>query len=156
MPSDIDIEVHGLEELKAAFAKFPTKVARNMSQAAHEAANRVILPTKGLQNYPPSTSANQPPTPYYIRGVGMQTSASRNLMNSENLGKQWTTKREGWTARIGNRASYAKWVHGDEQAEAMGAKGWRKLYDVAKEKIGAITKVYQGWVDKTLREAGLK
>lgn len=156
MPNDIDIEVHGLEELKAAFDKFPLKVARNMSQAAHESANRIILPTRGLQNYPPSTSANQPPTPYYIRGTGMQTSANRNLNNSENLGKQWTTKREGWTARIGNRASYAKWVHGDEQAAAMAKIGWRKLFDVAKEKIGGITKVYQAWVDKTLRECGLK
>lgn len=161
MPNDIDIEVHGLEELKAAFDKFPLRVARNMSQAAHESAKDHILPTEGLQNYPPLTSANQPPTPYYKRGTGMQTSASRNLNNSENMGKQWTVKREGWIARIGNRASYAKWVHGDEQARGMSAaakipKGWRKLYEVAKEKIGDITRVYQGWVDKTLRDCGLK
>lgn len=156
MPNDIDIEVHGMKELNAAFEKFPRMVAKNMSQAAHEASNDVILSTEGLKNYIGETKANQPPVPYYKRGTGMQVSESRNLMNSENLSKQWTTKREGWITRIGNRASYAKWVHGDEQARAMGAKGWRKLYDVAKEKIGAITKVYHGWVSKTLREAGLR
>ena len=153
--SDLDIEVHGIKELNAAFRKFPTKVAKNMTQAGHEASTRDILPTKGLQRYPPATAANQPPTPYYVRGTGTQLK-SRNLMNSENLGKQWTTRQEGWTTRIGNRASYAKWVHGEEQAKAMGAKGWRKLLEVAKEKIGKVTKVYSDWVAKTLKECGLR
>ena len=86
----------------------------------------------------------------------MQVSANKNLMNSENLGKQWTTKREGWTVRIGNRASYAKWVHGeDTQARKMAEKGWRKLYEVAKEKVGEIQNVYSAWVTKTLNDLGL-
>ena len=150
----MQVEVEGLDRLLAAFKKFPKQVARNMSAAAREAANDVILPTKGLQRYPPLTDANRPPTPYYLRGTGTQLK-SRNLMNSEIMGKQWNVKREGYLARIGNRASYSKYVHGEDQAKAMGAKGWRKLLEVAKEKKAQITKVYNGWVKKTLKDLGL-
>ena len=153
--SDLQIEIVGLDKLMAAFEKFPKKVARTMSQAGHEAANKVILPTEGLQNYPPETSANQPPAPYYERGKGMWTSATRNTYKSENLAKQWYAKREGYKFRIGNRASYARWVHGKEQARAMARIGWRKLFDVAKEKLPRIQKVYQAWVNKLLRELRL-
>jgi len=152
---DNTIEIRGLDRLQIAFQKFPLKVARNMSQAAHEASNRVILSTRGLQNYPPHTAANLPPTPFYIRGTGTQVSPGYNNMKSENMGKKWTTKREGWTVRIGNSASYSKYVHGDEQAKAMARIGWRKLFDVAKEKIRSIQKVYNNWVAKTLRDLGI-
>jgi hypothetical protein len=37
----------------------------------------------------------------------------------------------------------------------MATIGWRKLFDVAKEKKAQITKIYQTWVNKTLREIGL-
>ena len=153
--SDFQIEIVGLDKLLAAFEKFPKKVARTMSQAGHEAANKAILPTEGLQNYPPETAANMPPAPYYERGKGMWTSATRNTYKSENLGKQWYVKREGYKMRIGNRASYAKWVHGDEQAGAMAGHGWRKLVDVTKEKLSRIQKVYQAWTNKLLRELKL-
>ena len=155
MPNNT-VEIHGLDELHAKFRKFPVQVARNVGQAGVEAGKDVILKTKGLQNYASATSANKPPTPYYIRSVGTQTSAAHNLMNSENMGRKWVVKAHGWQTRVGNIASYSKWVHGEEQAAAMGKIGWRKLYDVAKEKIGAIQKVYNKWVAKTLREIGLK
>ena len=165
MPDNVHVEIKGLARLQAAFRAFPKQVARNISQAVHEAAKDVILPTKGLQRYPPATDANRPPTPYYKRGTGMQTSKSRNLMNSENLGKQWYVRRVGAEGKIGNRASYAKWVHGDPkegegQAREMSQsakipKGWRILKEVADEKIGKITSVYSNWVGKTLRDLGL-
>ena len=125
----------------------------NMSQAGHRAGSD-LLKTKGLRNYPPSTAANLPPTPYYIRGRGTQY-ASRNAGDSERLGTQWTIQRRGYSTHIGNRASYAKWVHGDEQASWMANIGWRKLKEVAKEKIKPITRKYQKWVDKTLRDLGI-
>ena len=164
---DNTVEIHGLEELHAKFRKFPVKVARNVGQAGVEAGKDVVLKTKGLQNYAAATSANKPPTPYYIRSVGTQTSAAHNLMNSENMGRKWVVKAQGWQTRVGNIASYSKWVHGHPddpgggQAKHMGPqgkppKGWRILRDVAKEKIGAIQAVYNKWVAKTLREIGLK
>jgi hypothetical protein len=73
------------------------------------------------------------------------------------LGTQWHIKRElsEYTTEIGNRASYAKWVHGEEQAHFMKPKGWRKLTEVATEKLGKITKVYQAWIDKCIEDLGL-
>jgi len=157
MPDEsLQIEIVGLDKLLAAFEKFPTKVAANLGIAGLESANK-ILDTKGMRNYPKGTKANKPPTPYYIRGRGTQSSPGTNLYNSENLGKQWVIERKGLQTSIGNRASYAKWVHDDKlQARAMHKIGWRKLFDVAKEKLGAIQKVYQQWVDKTLRDVNLK
>jgi hypothetical protein len=150
----IRIEVKGLDELLAKFDKFPKQIARNMSQAGHEAANRVILNTEGLKAYPPASEGNREPTPYWIRGRGLETDKG-NLNNSERMGTKWTTKREGFNTMIGNSASYAKWVHGDDQAKAMAGHGWKKLFEVAKDKLSQIQKVYQAWVDKTIKELGL-
>ena len=150
----INIEIKGMDKLLAKLDKFPFQIKRNFIAAGREAGHRVILPTEGLQNYPPATRANEPPTPYYIRGKGTQT-ATKNYFNSENLGKQWYMRREGLGMRIYNRASYARYVHGDEQAKAMGRIGWKQLFKTAKEKVGDIKKVYDAWVAKTIRDLGL-
>lgn len=153
----LEVELKGLDELNRAMQKFPKTVAKNLGAAGKEAAEDVILPTEGLRNYPTATAANKPPTPYYIRGVGTQTQ-SANYLNSERLGTRWNVTRRGHETRVSNPASYARYVHGEEQAVAMTqkGKGWKKLYDTAKKKIKQITRVYQAWVDKTLRDVGLK
>ena len=154
MPDPLTIEIRGLDKLLKAWHKFPKEIVRAMSQAGHMAANEV-LDTEGLRNYPASTSANQPPTPYYIRGRGTQY-ASYNKGDSENLGKRWTVKREGYKTRIGNSASYAKYVHGDDtQAKAMAGLGWKKLYETFKDKKPQITKIYQQMTDRVIAKLGL-
>ena len=158
MPDDnfIRIEVKGLKELEAAIAKFPQQSAKYMGQAGEEVAKKVIFTTEGLKKYPPLTDANAPPTPYYIRGRGTQTK-SGNTGKSEKLGTLWYAKAQGYSTAVGNRASYAKYVHGDDdQATFMAPKGWRKLKEVAEEKITEITKVYDAWVGKLLKDIGLK
>lgn len=156
MPNDfIQIEVKGLDKVIAALDKFPRKVASYMQQAGKESSDRVILPTQGLKRYPPATAANQPPTPYYIRGRGTQYKYG-NKGESERYGTQWhTEKRDYMDTLIGNRASYAKYLGGDEQAHFMAPKGWRKLFDVAKEKLPQIKKVYDAWVGKLIKDLGL-
>lgn len=159
MSDTINLEIKGLDKLTAALKAFPQKAERYLEMAGRQAAEDEIFPTNGLRTYPPATDANYPPTPYYIRGRGMQRAGVRkpeyNDYRSERLGTQWYTKQEGGTTYIGNRASYAPYVHGEEQAAKMGAKGWRKLLDVANEKIDRITKVYQAWIDKLVRDLGL-
>jgi hypothetical protein len=152
--ANVKISVEGLDKLIKGLERFPREIARYMSQAGHEAGEDVILPTQGLRKYPPATAANMPPTPYYIRGRGTQLKRG-NLGNSERLGTQFYIKRTGWNTAIGNRASYAKYVIGEQQASFMAPKGWRKLFDVAKDKKAKIQKVYQAWVDKALRDFGL-
>ena len=152
--SDFQIEIVGLDKLLAAFEKFPNKVTKALKGAGEE-SSKIIIESKGLQNYPGTTAANAPPTPYYIRGRGTQYKNTNNW-SSERLATQWYVKTSGFQTKIGNRASYAKWVHGKEdQATAMADIGWKKLFDVAKQKKGRITKIYQAWVNKLLKELNL-
>jgi len=157
----IHIEIRGIENLKLALSRFPQMAARYLQAAGQEAAKDIILPTEGLQKYPPETVANFPPTPYYIRGRGMQRAGIRkpayNDGSSERYGTQFTVERYGgMSTKIGNRASYAKYLAGEQQAAAMGRIGWRKLFEVANEKLPQIRIVFQAWVNKLLINTGLK
>ena len=152
--TDVQITVKGLDRLIKGLGRFPREIAGYMAKAGREASEDNILKTKGLFPYPSETAANMPPTPYYIRGRGTQT-ARGNKANSERLGTQFYTKASSLNTNICNRASYAKWVIGEQQASAMKRIGWKKLFDVAKEKKAKIQKVYQAWVDKALRDFGL-
>lgn len=157
MTDVIKIEVQNLDKLRRALREFPKQSSSYLWGAGQEAAKKIIFPTVGLKKYPPRTSANLPPPPYYIRGRGTQTATRGNLGNSERLGTQFTIERyreDG--VKIGNRASYAPFVIGEEQARAMASKGWRKLPDVVNEKMPDITDVYNKWIEKLLIKVGLK
>ena len=155
MSDFIKIDVQNEEKLIEAINKFPREASRYLNQAGHEAASRHVLTTIGLQKYPAETDANRPPTPYYIRGRGTQYKNS-NSGKSENLGKRWSVKKyQRYGVVIANNASYAQYVHGENQARVMEAIGWRKLSDVVVEKLELIKGVYQAWVDKLLRDLGL-
>lgn len=157
MTDVIKIDVKDLDKLKRSLDQFPKEAAKYMWGAGQEAAKKIVLPTVGLKKYPPATGANLPPPPFYIRGQGTQTATRGNLGNSERLGTQFTVERYRDTGTaIGNRASYAPFVIGEEQARAMAAIGWRKLPEVAEEKVGEITHVYDKWIEKLLIKVGLK
>ncbi len=155
--SDVKITVEGLDKIMAGLNKFPRQIGIYIGKAGGEAANRVVLPTQGLQKYPPATAANFPPYPFYERGKGVQTSQWHNTGSSEKFGTQWYTKRElsEFTTEIGNRASYGIYVSGDRQPAHMAAKGWRKLPEVVNEKMRNIVKVYKAWIDKCIHDLGL-
>lgn len=155
MPEHFSIKIEGMDRLRAALRRFPVEVKANMQAAAKESADKLLLPTQGLQKYPPATDANRPPLPYYIRGRGTMYKSGLRA-TSENLSKQWYTKPLGWGgAEIGNRASYAQWVHGEKQAGAMAKIGWKRLVDVAKDKTREIQAVYEKWITYTLKKLGL-
>jgi len=149
--SDINIKVEGIEKIQVALNKFPQEIQRTIELAGEEAAKE-ILNEQGLKSYPPETAANKPPFPYYIRGRGTQTSQGHNTWTSEKLGTLWYTKSEDLKTIIGNRASYGRYVVGDEQPAHMKQKGWRKLPDVAQEKITKITGIYQRWINRLLKK----
>lgn len=75
---------------------------------------------------------------------------------SERLGTQWVVKAQDFKTTVSNRASYAKWVHGEEQASFMPSKGWRKLFETAKERAGSMGIIYNRWVNKLLHDIKLK
>jgi hypothetical protein len=148
------VEVKGIETLTANLEKFRKEITSNMGAAGAEAGQDVILPTRGVQRYPPATDANQPPPPYYVRGRGTQTK-SGNRGESERYGTQFVVKASGMDTIIGNRTSYAPHLAGEKQAGHAARHGWRILREVAEEKIGQIRERYQAWVEKTIRDLGL-
>lgn len=156
MTDAIRIRIEGLDVVLKNLDTIGPDMPLYMRGAGKEVSS-MLLGTRGLQNYPPATEANQPPPPYYIRGRGMQTSATRNDGRSERLGTRWETLPRGQMGmEIRNPASYAEHVHGLKQARRMAAIGWRILYEVALEKVDAMTVIYDKWVDKLLRKHGLK
>jgi len=155
MPNDfIKIEVKGIEELQVALQQFPRQVQKYLAQAGNESA-KLILKTEGIQKYPPADSANAPPTPYYVRGRGMQYKYGNN-MKSEKYGSSWTVESKSFYTVIGNDTSYGKYLGGAEQSHIMAGRGWRKIYDVAMEKMPQIVKIFEQYVDKLLVACKLK
>ena len=85
---------------------------------------------------------------------------------SARYGTRWGVEHRGYGTIIFNTAKYAEHLAGNPmtgkgQAHHMGPhaaipKGWRELEAVTIEKIPLINKIYQGWVDRALRRAGLK
>jgi len=150
----IDIKVEGLDKLEKALERFPKKIDKNLKQAGKDAAEE-ILDTQGLRRYPPATAANLPPAPYYQRGSGTIYASGKSSGTSENYGKKWNVEAQRYTTRISNSASYAPYLAGEQQARAMQRLGWRKIFDVAKEKMSRITRIFQKWIDYTIRELGL-
>jgi len=155
MADIIEIEIKGLKELIKNMDSVGPDLPPYMRGAGIEVSGE-LLSTPGLQNYPPATEANRPPTPYYIRGRGMQTSPSRNDGSSQRLGTRWENRRSGTLGTvIRNPVTYAEWVHGLNQARAMMAIGWRILFEVATEKTDMIASIYDKWIGKLLKNKGL-
>jgi hypothetical protein len=168
--SDIKLEIQGIEILQKLLKQFPREIRDTLS-AAGRAAAELIISSNGLSKYPPVDAANRPgrtktvvfPSTgrtavfrvgYYIRGRGFQLPTRgggyRNLANSETYRDAFYVKRVGYGTEIGNNASYAKWLGSEIQARHMAKRGWRKILDVAMEKIEPITDIYQRFVDRLI------
>lgn len=154
MSDPIEIEVKGADLLAKNMYRFADEIKEAMQAAAMEAASE-LLEAQGLKKYPPETAANKPPTPYYIRGRGTQYK-SYNKGNSEKYGTKFYVKREGYGAIIGNSASYAKYLTDEkEQATHMARIGWRKLIDVAREKLPKLKTIFDKWAQYLINKLGL-
>lgn len=94
-----------------------------------------------------------PPYPYYIRGRGTQFSASYNDQKSENLGKRWYVKVFPHYLLVGNAASYAGWVHGEEQTATHQSHGWKKLLETAKQELPGVIKKLEDRAQKLWEQA---
>ena len=151
--TELKIVITGLDKIQAGLNKLPAEIRRNLSAASTEVGEE-ILNTEGLRRYPPQRAYSG--YPRYIRGVGMAYSDGSNSYTSERLGTQFYVKGEDFVTTIGNRASYARYVVGEFQARHMAPLGWRKLIDVAREKLPQIARIYQGWIDRAIRMLGLE
>jgi hypothetical protein len=149
----ISVTIEGMDKVQRALDKFPHEIAKYIGQATEEAAKN-LLDTTGLQKYPPAGSYNQPPTPYYIRGRGTQTS-SGNKGNSQRLGTQWYVEKKDFSTTIGNRATYATYLHSEKPVYWAQSHGWKMLFSTAKENKSKIKDTIQKWVNKLIKDLGL-
>lgn len=171
----IKIDVVGEEKLIVAIKKYPQRSVIYLKKAGDSAAKQ-LLKIRGLRTYPPETAANKPGRtktvtfangrdatfrmPYYERGRGTMSpirgGGYRQTGTSQKLGTQWYIDTgAALKTEIGNRASYAMYVHGQEQAQHMKRIGWLKLYDTARDRIDVIQDAYQKFVNALLKEVGL-
>jgi hypothetical protein len=78
------------------------------------------------------------PARWYQRGFGprwaRKDGSTGGRDTSERMQQQWAVEqRSPLETLVGNRASYAPYVQGDEQTGFHAAHGWKKLLDVAVE-----------------------
>ena len=143
------------KDFQQALRMLPIMMKTNLLRAGKEIGAKVLM-TTGLKKYPSATSANRPPTPYYIRGQGTQY-ADRNDGRSERYGTQWNTRVQPMRVTLGNRASYAPYLTDEQrQAKVMKVIGWRTLIGVIREKMAMIKGVYNAWIGKAIRQAGFR
>lgn len=151
--SNFNFDIKGINELEAKLKRVGVSLNKYTQAGASEAAKNLIE-AEGLGKYPPLTAANQPPTPYYIRGRGMQYKTKNNY-KSERLKEGFTVAKISYGAKIGNNASYAPYVVGEKQASRMAEIGWKSLPKYAKEKIDDIKDTLSKWIRKALDDAKL-
>lgn len=165
MTTDIRIEIKGADKLIAALQKEPEAMRRALQAAGEEAGRRVILSTAGLKKYPGFYHAKQPFKSdkqrrfffWALREGVIEVPYRRGLSpSSERYGTQFYIEPRGsYNTAVGNRASYAEILGGEGQSRYMAAGGWRKLAEVATEKLPQVRDVFQAWVDRTIRGLGL-
>ena len=102
-----------------------------MAQIVEATEEVTLAAIETFRDYPPETEANQPPPPYYIRGVGYYGKYGTLTKESEQLGANWSynIQQRGddeVVAELDNIASYAAYVHGDENQVQMPWHAQRK------------------------------
>ncbi len=166
MADALTINVTGVAEKMAALAQFPDALERNMPQAWEEMGVEIIE-SEGLQAYPGEYHAAQFPYGFVsdkqrryffaaLKSGEIEVPYRRGQSpGSERYGTQFYTEQRGaYGAVIGNRAAYAEYLAGGGSGY-MAAGGWKKLIDVAREKLGRLEAILAGWIEKTAKDVGL-
>lgn len=131
--ADDNIIALNVPEVARALAEYPDLVAREFRPAS-EAALLGLIPE--VATYPGGGSSS------YTR--------------TGTLGRTWTSAQPeyvsmifgGFHASIGNATPYGHWVQGDDQAQALGARGWKKVEAIAQGAKGRIEGYYAAAAQK--------
>jgi hypothetical protein len=144
MAEPVSVKIEGLNELIAKMQR--VKDGAYVTKALKVGGERVRDKTG---KYPPAGDANNPSNKrWYERNYGPKwrtvDGAVKGKKTSEMLGKKWYVNAYKYSVAVGNKVSYAPYVHGDNsQAKNMGDKGWKKLGATAKEQAKEIVKDIQ-------------
>jgi len=129
MPDMVQIHVEGLEQLLDRMREIG---AGRFIPTALKAIGESIKKEAG--KYPPASGANDPGNPlgrWYERGYGVRYAGGGGNPTSQMMNRKWYVRPEQWAVLVGNTATYSPYVHGEQQVDFHGERGWKKVGDVA-------------------------
>ena len=135
----IDAEVRDSEFLGRLNEGTSVFIPREMLSMLEEIMRAAI---DNAKIYPPETAGNQPPPPYYVRGVGM-IGRSGNLTagkESQNLKDRWafgiSPSEDGATGTVFNQATYGAFEQDEDwQAIWHHQHGWSTMQDLLRVQV---------------------
>jgi len=144
---NIDVVVRDSGLLDRLEETSTVSIPREMGDAIEEILQASI---EQARTYPPETSGNQPPPPYYERGVGNIGRGGFVTKVSEDMQGLWSmqvTRTDNTvTGQLRNLASYAKYVHNEPsdpeppyQAWFHAQHGWKTIQAIVREQSGGAT-----------------
>lgn len=136
----VNVRVEGLDELLKKMDK--VKGGEFVKPALKVGGERL---RDQAGKYPPSGDWNNPAElRWYERGYGPKWRTAsgeiKGKKTSENLRKKWYVKPDKDSVLVGNNASYALYVHGEQQPKFHKDHGWKKLLETAVEQADEILK----------------
>lgn len=128
---------------------------RNMAEPAFKAIAMDIEGKAG--KYPPAGLANSPSNPrgwWYERGYGIRFASGASYQTSERLGDKWYHTVYPDSLKIGNLASYAGYVHGDDDTQAVfhKARGWKQLLQTAEDALPELLRKIEAQITRIWEE----
>lgn len=152
MAVTIQIDIRGDKELVAKLYQVDATIRKTVVAGGMQDAVRYVAQNAAV--YPPTTEANSPPPPYYIRGTGTQY-ASYNRRESEQLNLHWDTRvNQHHGATVGvveNKVSYAPWVHSVvRQSWFHKMRNWRNIERIKQDVEQGVVKIFKDGVTRAL------
>ena len=144
----VDIEINP-EDLRILRDRMTKLGADGAYRQALEIIGRSIKSQSAI--YPPETIANWPSNPsghWYVRGFGTKFASGAEYQTSQDMKHKWFTRTFPNYTEIWNEATYSPYIHGPDQVAWAGQRGWKKLQDIATEKIPEILRLLAAQVEK--------
>jgi len=157
MPVTIKIDIQGDKELAAKLRQVESAIRRTAMAGGMQDATKYVAQNAAV--YPPTTEANAPPPPYYIRGTGTQY-ASYNRRESEQLNLHWdrrvSERGDSVQGVVENLVSYAPWVHSVvRQSWFHKMRSWRNIERIKQDVEQGVVKIFRDGVERVLRVFGI-
>jgi|SRR3990167_2523688 len=156
MPVVIDIKIEGADQLAKRLKTAGDLIRKTAMLGGMHDATKYVATNAAV--YPPTSEANNPPPPYYIRGRGTQYE-KYNRGESEQLNLHWdrrvSEKSNGVQGVVENKTSYAPWVHSVvKQTWFHKMRGWRDIERIKQDVEQGVVQIFRSGVEKVLRIAG--
>ena len=156
MPVVIDIKIESAEQLAKRLKLAGDLIRKTAMLGGMHDSTKYVATNAAV--YPPTSEANAPPPPYYIRGKGTQYE-KYNRGESEQLNLHWdrrvSERGDGVQGVVENKTSYAPWTHSVvRQSWFHKMRGWRNIERIKQDVEQGVVQIFRSGVEKVLRIAG--